>query len=163
MLRDCLEIDGNFLLMGFSTYFSILGESGPDCKCHAPVTQIPEPLSPTTGRGNIIRMSESALSPTVPVRASTVILIRDLNGPFQVYLLKRSSQSGFMPGNYVFPGGTVDPEDMSLDFWKEHVDMDPGQAKRHFGRGLNMEDAIAHGIAAVRETFEKCSISRIEI
>ena len=103
-------------------------------------------------------MSESALSPTVPVRASTVILIRDLNGPFQVYLLKRSSQSGFMPGNYVFPGGTVDPEDMSLDFWKEHVDMDSAQVKRRFGRGLNIEDAMAHGIAAVRETFEEACL-----
>ena len=103
-------------------------------------------------------MSESVLSPTVPVRASTVILIRDLNGPFHVYLLKRSSRSSFMPGNYVFPGGTMDPEDMGLDFWKEHVDMDPGQAKRRFGRGLNMENAIAHGIAAVRETFEEACL-----
>ena len=103
-------------------------------------------------------MTESALSPVVPVRASTVILIRDLNGPFQVYLLKRSSRSGFMPGNYVFPGGTVDPEDMGLDFRKEHVDMDLGQIKRRFGRGLNMEDAMSHGIAAVRETFEEACL-----
>ena len=123
-----------------------------------PVTQISVPLSSTTGRDNLIRMTESALSPVVPVRASTVILIRDTDGQLQVYLLKRSSRSGFMPGNYVFPGGTVDPEDMGLDFWKEHVDMDPGQIKRRFGGGLNMEDAMVHGIAAVRETFEEACL-----
>ena len=106
----------------------------------------------------MICMTEPALSPAVPVRASTVILIRDANGQLQVYLLKRSSRSGFMPGNYVFPGGIVDPEDMGLDIWKENVDMDPGQIKRGFGRGLNMEDALAHGIAAVRETFEEACL-----
>ena len=123
-----------------------------------PVTQIPAPLSFTTGRGNIIHMTGPALSPVVPVRASTVILIRDLNGPFQVYLLKRSNRSGFMPGNYVFPGGTEDPEDTGLDFWKGYVDMDSGQLERRFGRGLNMEDAMAHGITAVRETFEEACL-----
>ena len=103
-------------------------------------------------------MTESTITPVVPIRASTVILIRDTDGPFQVYLLKRSSRSSFMPGNYVFPGGIVDPEDMGFDFWKDHVDMNSGQIKRGFGRGLNVEDAIAHGIAAVRETFEEACL-----
>ena len=94
----------------------------------------------------------------MPVRASTLILVRGEGDKFQIYLLKRSSQSGFMPGNYVFPGGVVDPEDIGLDFWKGHVDMDPGQVKRRFGRGLNIEDAMAHGIAAIRETFEEAGI-----
>jgi len=103
-------------------------------------------------------MSESIVTPPVPVRASTVILIRDTDGQLQVYLLRRSSRSGFMPGNYVFPGGTVDPVDIGLDFWKGYVDMYPGQVKRRFGGGLNTEDAMAHGIAAVRETFEEACL-----
>ena len=123
-----------------------------------PVTQIPEPLSSTTGHANIIRMSEAIVGPVVPARASTVILIRDTDGQLQVYLLKRSSRSSFMPGNYVFPGGAVDPEDIGLDFWKDNVDMDPGQIKRRFGSGLNIDDAMAHGIAAVRETFEEACL-----
>ena len=106
-------------------------------------------------------MTESTVTSAVPVRASTVILMRDNSDQLQVYLLKRSSRSGFMPGNYVFPGGTVDPEDMGLDFWMEHVDMDHGQVKSRFGRdggGLNTENAMAHGIAAIRETFEEACI-----
>jgi len=41
-------------------------------------------------------------------QASTVILVREKNNAFEVYLLKRSNQSGFMNGLYVFPGGVVD-------------------------------------------------------
>ncbi|MBC8418210.1 MAG: NUDIX hydrolase [Proteobacteria bacterium] len=103
-------------------------------------------------------MTESTVTPAVPVRASTVILIRDNSDQLQVYLLKRSSRSGFMPGNYVFPGGTVDPGDIGLDFWKRYVDMDPGEVKRRFCGGLDIEDAMAHGIAAIRETFEEACL-----
>ncbi len=76
----------------------------------------------------------------------------------QVYLMKRSSRSDFMPGNYVFPGGTVDSEDIDLDFWKKHIDTDSGQVKNRPTGGRNTEDAMAHGIAAIRETFEEAGI-----
>lgn len=103
-------------------------------------------------------MSESNTSPVVPARASTVILIRDTNGQLQVYLLKRSSQSGFMPGNYVFPGGVVDPEDRNVDFWSGYVDLDRDQVIKRFGGVLNNADVVSHGIAAIRETFEEAGI-----
>lgn len=103
-------------------------------------------------------MSESNTSPSVPARASTVILIRDTNGQLQVYLLKRSSQSGFMPGNYVFSGGVVDPEDRNVDFWQGHIDLDRDQVIKRFGGGLNNADVVSHGIAAIRETFEEAGV-----
>ncbi len=103
-------------------------------------------------------MTDPKNSPVVPVRASTLILVRVEGEKFQIYLLRRSSQSGFMPGNYVFPGGTVDPGDNGLDFWKKYVDMGPGEVKRRFGRGLNTEEAMAHGVAAIRETFEEAGV-----
>ena len=43
--------------------------------------------------------------------ASTVILIREREEVFQIYLLKRSEKSRFFPGYYVFPGGAVEEED----------------------------------------------------
>ena len=106
-------------------------------------------------------MTESNSSPVVPVRASTLILVRGEGEKFQVYLLRRSSQSGFMPGNYVFPGGVVDPEDRNVDFWQGHIDLDRAQVKSRLGwdgGGLNDEDAITHGIAAIRETFEEAGV-----
>lgn len=103
-------------------------------------------------------MTESNTSPVVPVRASTLILVRGEGEKFQVYLLKRSSRSGFMPGNYVFPGGIVDPEDRNVDFWQGHIDLDLAQVMTRFGRGLNIEDAMANSIAAIRETFEEAGV-----
>ena len=103
-------------------------------------------------------MAESNTSPVVPVRASTLILVRGGGEKFQVYLLKRSSQSGFMPGNYVFPGGIVDPEDRNADLWSGYVDLDRDQVIKRFGGGLNNADVVSHGIAAIRETFEEAGV-----
>ena len=59
-----------------------------------------------------------------PVPAATVILTRQHAGELQVYLLKRTVNSGFMAGNYVFPGGLVDSEDQNVRVLKAHVDLD---------------------------------------
>jgi len=108
----------------------------------------------------MVPMPESYTSPVVPVRASTLILVRGEGDKFQVYLLRRSSQSGFMPGNYVFPGGIVDPEDRNVDFWQGHIDLDRAQVTSRLGRsrGLNDVDAVGHGIAGIRETFEEAGV-----
>ena len=54
-------------------------------------------------------------------QASTVILAREDRGELQIYLLRRSGRSAFMPGNYVFPGGQVDPGDRDQVFCKSLV------------------------------------------
>ena len=103
-------------------------------------------------------MTESNTPPVVPVCASTLILVRDEGDKFEIYLLRRSSQSGFMPGNYVFPGGVVDPEDSDVDLWSGYINLDRAQVMTRFGEGLNQEDAITHGVAAIRETFEEAGV-----
>jgi len=87
--------------------------------------------------------------------ASTVVLVRAHGTGFQVYLLKRSGQSGFFPGSYVFPGGTVASEDRDADLWLRHSDLDlPGVEKR-LGGTLAAPEMLAYGVAAIRETFEE--------
>ncbi len=118
-------------------------------------------LSLTEGNDTMRIMKPSGIHTAMPIRAATVILIRDQKGRLEVYLLERSRQSDFMPGNYVFPGGVVEPEDTDFDFWKNHVDAVPGRAHDvsvEHGESLRIEDAMAHRIAAVRETFEEASI-----
>jgi len=118
-------------------------------------------LSSTWPHGTLLSMKPTIAKPVVPIPASTVILVRELKGQLQVYLLKRSLQSDFMPGSYVFPGGTIDPGDQDFDFWKDHVDVIPGQVGSCLGGGggdMRFEDAMAHGIAAIRETFEEASV-----
>jgi 8-oxo-dGTP pyrophosphatase MutT (NUDIX family) len=103
-------------------------------------------------------MKEASNTAQKPRRASTVILIREQEGELQVYLLKRSAQSGFMPESYVFPGGTLDIEDWDSGTWKMHVDMDLGDVIRCLGRGLSKEEVFAHSVAAIRETFEEAGV-----
>jgi 8-oxo-dGTP pyrophosphatase MutT (NUDIX family) len=69
-------------------------------------------------------MSVKKINLVNPRHAATVILIRDHKRGLQTYLLRRSRESGFFPGYYVFPGGVVDMEDKDPGFWMDHVDMD---------------------------------------
>lgn len=94
-----------------------------------------------------------------PLRpAATVILIRPHKDEFQVYLLKRSEKSGFMGGYYVFPGGTVDFEDRDAVIWRQHVDMAAEAIRHELGGGMDVEEILAYGVAALRETFEEAGV-----
>jgi 8-oxo-dGTP pyrophosphatase MutT (NUDIX family) len=92
--------------------------------------------------------------------ASTVILVRESEAEkeLQVYLLKRSGKSGFFPGNYVFPGGTLDPDEEDTIFWQDHLDLSGRELIERFGPGLTNEDLMAYGVAAIRETLEEAGI-----
>jgi recombination protein RecT len=53
-------------------------------------------------------------SPQEPRRAATVIAVRDTDDGIEVLVLRRSSESRFLPGYVVFPGGAVDTDDAEL-------------------------------------------------
>jgi 8-oxo-dGTP pyrophosphatase MutT (NUDIX family) len=93
-----------------------------------------------------------------PRPASTVVLLREKNPGLQVYLLRRSIQSGFFPGLYVFPGGSVDSEDRGGDFWLNHVDLDRREIENRFGKKPEVEETLGYGVAAIRETFEEAGV-----
>jgi 8-oxo-dGTP pyrophosphatase MutT (NUDIX family) len=99
-----------------------------------------------------------AADPAQPRRASTIVLVKAHGIGFQVYLLKRSGKSGFFPGSYVFPGGTVASEDAEADFWLEHSDLDRIGVERRLGGTLPAMEALAYGVAAIRETFEEAGV-----
>jgi 8-oxo-dGTP pyrophosphatase MutT (NUDIX family) len=87
--------------------------------------------------------------------ASTVVLVRPHGTGFEVYLLKRSGQSGFFPGSYVFPGGAVASEDRDAGLWLRHSDLDLPGVERRLGGTLPATEMLAYGVAAIRETFEE--------
>lgn len=103
-------------------------------------------------------MTETNNTPVKPRQAATVILVRQKDQELQIYLLKRSPKSGFMAGNYVFPGGTVDLEDRDANFWKSHVDIEPESISSRSGGNLSVEKALYYGVAAIRETFEEAGV-----
>ena len=86
-----------------------------------------------------------------PVDASTLII---LNASNEVLLGKRSSKHVFMPEQYVFPGGRVDPGDSRV--------FCPIEAEPELMNELTetVPKARAQGIAmaAVRETFEETGL-----
>jgi 8-oxo-dGTP pyrophosphatase MutT (NUDIX family) len=90
--------------------------------------------------------------------ASTVILVREHERELQVYLLRRSTGSGFFPGSYVFPGGALTLDERDWEFWQQHIDLPPDALLKAFGSGLAVAGIIAYGVAAIRETFEEAGV-----
>ena len=103
-------------------------------------------------------MQDKPINPPKALPAATVILVREYQAELQVYLLKRHAKSGFMAGNYVFAGGTLDSEDREFTIWKDHVDLDPVGLSNTLGGGLSEEEILAYGVAAIRETFEEAGV-----
>jgi len=97
-------------------------------------------------------------TPEEPRQASTIVLVREHESGFQIYLLRRSSQSGFFPGSYVSPGGTVSSEDRDADLWLRHSDLDLPEVERRLGGNVPAMEALAYGVAAIRETFEEAGV-----
>ncbi|MFN2459165.1 MAG: NUDIX hydrolase [Candidatus Velthaea sp.] len=82
---------------------------------------------------------------TEPLPASTVIVARDAGSSIEVFMLRRSSRSTFVPDVYVFPGGRIDDFDRS-----------PAAAARVAGDTGALEAADVY--AAARETFEEAGL-----
>lgn len=89
-----------------------------------------------------------------PRDAATVVLLRDAAAGLEVYLLRRAPSMAFAAGMYVFPGGSVDPRDGSVDTaWA-------GPPVAEWGRALGCDEGLARALvcAAVRETFEEAGV-----
>jgi 8-oxo-dGTP pyrophosphatase MutT (NUDIX family) len=103
-------------------------------------------------------METNRVCPSDIAQAATVILTRELAGKLQVYLLKRNPKSGFMAGNYVFPGGTVDSEDRQFDVFKNHIDLELINILDRFGEELSESQILSYCVAAIRETLEEAGV-----
>ncbi len=96
--------------------------------------------------------------PVQPIRpAATVIIARDTEsaGGIEIFMLRRSSQSAFAGGMYVFPGGRVESDDHlhAMDPWR----CGPTEAQQRQVAALGNEWR-GYWIAAIRETFEESGL-----
>jgi 8-oxo-dGTP pyrophosphatase MutT (NUDIX family) len=103
-------------------------------------------------------MSNERVPPAEALPAATLILVREHQSTLEVYLLRRNVKSGFMAGNYVFPGGILDPADWNLTVWQDHVDLSAARLCDRLGGGLSPEQIMAYGVAAIRETLEEAGV-----
>ncbi|MDN5715878.1 MAG: NUDIX domain-containing protein [Janibacter sp.] len=86
--------------------------------------------------------------------ASTVMLVRDDEGPLEVFMLRRVSSMAFAPSMHVFPGGGADRRDAEDELpWA-------GPAVEEWAETLGTDEASARMLvaAAVREIFEETGV-----
>ena len=87
-------------------------------------------------------------------------MLRDGTAGLEVFMVRRHSLSDVLGGTYVFPGGKVDPDDAQLQP-HQHLDQDPELLRTSLGepdQELNVLQATALYVAAVREAFEECGV-----
>jgi 8-oxo-dGTP pyrophosphatase MutT (NUDIX family) len=92
-----------------------------------------------------MRAAMSTPSPALP--SSTVLLLRDDRGTFEVFMVQRHHQIDFASSALVFPGGKVDA-----------ADRDPALRARCRGADGIDDERFAILVSAVRETFEECGV-----
>ena len=91
----------------------------------------------------------------VAVRPAATVMLLDDGPRLRVLLLRRTSQVVFGPGNWVFPGGRVDPGDHVDDFDRLCEGLSDTEASSILGveRG-----GLAWWVAACRETLEEAGL-----
>jgi 8-oxo-dGTP pyrophosphatase MutT (NUDIX family) len=96
---------------------------------------------------------------SIPKKATTVILLRERRPEgYEVFLLKRHEKSSFMGGNYVYPGGRVDPQDGALEICSLCKGITTEEAHQMFGESIPKEECLAFWIAGIRELFEESGV-----
>ncbi|WP_338748666.1 NUDIX hydrolase [Janibacter alittae] len=98
--------------------------------------------------------SRAPAEPVTPRLASTVMLLRDDEGPLEVFMLRRVAQMEFAASMHVFPGGGADQRDAQDELpWA-------GPAVEEWAELLGTDEAVARMLvaAAVREVFEETGV-----
>src|SRR3954471_2635356 len=91
--------------------------------------------------------------------ASTVLLVRpDARGTFEVLLTRRPDEMPFLGGLYVFPGGSIEPQDRSEKVLSRCRGLSAIEAEKILGDNFPADLALAHWIAGIRELFEEVGI-----
>ena len=85
--------------------------------------------------------------------AATLVLVKDTADGLKLLLLQRTWEAVFMPGFFVFPGGSVDERESS---GKAHA---IGLRDADIGKTMSLDEGGAeYMLAAVRECFEEAGV-----
>ena len=97
----------------------------------------------------------------VPKDAATLILMRDAarsGDRLEILMLRRHSNSAFLPGAYVFPGGRVEAADYAREVEGVCQGLTSRQAQSIIDGASPPEKALGFFVSAIREAFEEAGI-----
>lgn len=97
-------------------------------------------------------------TPVRPKDAASLILVRDTARGHEVLMGRRKQTAKFMPGFYVFPGGTLEQCDTKA---QPATDLKSG-SEQYMAVAGKTSRARALAMAAVRETFEETGLAVAE-
>ena len=98
-------------------------------------------------------MPNQAVQPIKP--AATVIIVREAQSSFEIFMLKRTTSASFASGMFVFPGGKVDHDDHLHKYDVHRVGPSESQNRQVASVGFEWR---GFWIAAIRETFEESGL-----
>ena len=99
-------------------------------------------------------MKEEKNFPVKPRDASTVIIIKEVEGKSYVLMGRRSLKSRFMPGVYVFPGGAVEKSDFLVNRYFALT----SKLERAKIKTRSLSHTISLLLAGIRETAEETGL-----
>lgn len=100
----------------------------------------------------------------LPRKAAAVVLVRPNSpdqapdGPVEVFLTRRPESMAFAGGNFVFPGGKLDPTDYTPENLLLAKGMEAERAASILGDGELPERSLGLWLGAIRELFEEAGI-----
>lgn len=98
-------------------------------------------------------------TPVPPSAAATLVLLRDrAGGGIEVLLIQRHAKSKFAAGDFVFPGGKIEADDMPAEAAAWCVGLTPAEARVRLGTVAPDREALAYWAGAIREAFEEVGI-----
>ncbi len=103
-------------------------------------------------------MKEKKKISVKPRDASTVIIIKEVEGKSYVLMGRRSLKSRFMPGVYVFPGGVVEKSDFLVNRYFALT----SKLERAKVKTRSLSHTISLLLAGIRETAEETGLYLVE-
>ena len=92
-------------------------------------------------------------TPPMPIQfAATVVIVRDADPQYEIFMLRRTNSAVFAGGMYVFPGGMLDETDAAEDHADVITPPSLAQAGQTAAAGPDWQ---RFWIAGIRETFEE--------
>ncbi|MFL6655024.1 MAG: MBL fold metallo-hydrolase [Sulfurifustis sp.] len=99
------------------------------------------------------------MSVQVPRPAATLVLLRPGPRGAEVLMLQRSRNAAFLGGAYVFPGGSLEPQDADERVLRRVRGLTAEQANARLGLASG---ALSYYVAAIRECFEEAGVLLIK-